>query len=371
MGARPGEEDVLRDRLVDAGLGGLVLAAVVVAVAVNVGDSAPAHPAAYALGPVLGALMLVRRRWPVAVLLASAAALLVYYTLPFPPVGLAVPVSAALYTAAEQGRTRWAVATAVGLLAISTVVRAMEGDDLGYLFGFAFTTDAALMTSVIAVGDGVRSRRRQAEAAAREREREAAARAERERLSIARDLHDLLAHTVTVISLHADVAREAMDDDPATARESLAAVRSACGDVVRELRATLRALRSTDDSSPLPGLSRLDALTAGLDVDLHTTGTPVPLPAVADHTAYRVLQEALSNVRKHAGTTRVDITVDYRPDALRLHIRDHGRGAAGGGAGWGIIGMRERLALLGGTLRIDAPAGGGFAVSAEIPLEGG
>ncbi|MEU4746521.1 sensor histidine kinase [Actinosynnema sp. NPDC023658] len=326
-------------------------------------------------------MLLVRRRWPVGTLLATAAVLLAYHTTSFPPVGLAVPMAAALYSAAERGRVRWAVGVSAGLLVVSTAARAREGDDLAYLLGYEFVVSAALMASVVALGDAVRSRRRwraelrrQARAADLEREREAARRVERERVRVARDLHDLLGHTVSVISLHADVARESLVDDPETARRSLVAVRAACGDVVRELRATVRALRAPDDHSPVPGLDRLDDLiastrAAGLDVRVEVTGPRVPLPAVADAAAYRVVQESLSNVLRHADARSVHIGLRYAGDGVRLTIRDDGRGASGTGSGWGIIGMRERLALLGGVLRTSSPADGGFLVEAEFPGE--
>lgn len=381
-----------RQVAVDTALAVLVVVVVGTTITANIGETASPHPVAYALALVLGALMFIRRRWPVGTLVATTAVLLAYYTSSFPPVGLAVPVAAALYSAAEQGRLRWAVGASAALLVISTAARVREGDDLAYLLGYEFVVSAALMASVVALGDAVRSRRRwraelrrQARAAELEREREAARRVEQERVRVARDLHDLLAHTVSVISLHADVAREALVDDPETARRSLVAVRAACGDVVRELRATVRALRAADDRGPLPGLDRLDDLVAsaraaGLDVRVEVTGPRTPLPAVADAAAYRVVQESLSNVLRHADARVVRIGLRYAGDGLRLSIRDDGRGQNGhgqngggqsgggqNGGGWGIVGMRERLALLGGTLRTDTPPGGGFLVEAEFP----
>ncbi|GAB3479984.1 sensor histidine kinase [Amycolatopsis cihanbeyliensis] len=367
----------------DIGLGMLVLVVVGTAITANleVEGSSPS-PAAYAFGALLGSLMLLRRRWPVGTLLVTAAALIVYYMLDYPPVGLAVPVAAALYSAAEQGRLYWAIGTAGALLLISTAVRISEGDDLAYLLGFEFAGSAGLMATVIALGDGVRSRRnwraelgKQARAAELEREREAARKVEQERLRIARDLHDLLAHTVSIISLHTDVAREALRDDPDTAQRSLVSARTACSDVVRELRATLGALRGTDGAHvPAPGLDRLaelvdTATAAGLRVRVRTTGSPAPLPAISDATAYRVVQEALSNVLRHADARTVHIELDYREDAVVLRIEDDGRGSGQqpDSAGWGIVGMRERLALLGGELRARPRPGGGFLVQARIP----
>ncbi|MCG5215533.1 sensor histidine kinase [Streptosporangium sp. KLBMP 9127] len=366
----------------------LVLVVVGTAITANVGgETAAPGPAAYAFGALLGALMLVRRRWPVAALIVTAGALLVYYMLSYPPVGLAVPVAAALYSAAEQGKLRWSVGTAVALLAISTFVRSRQGDDLAFLLGIELTTSAGLMATVIALGDSVRSRRgwraelaKQARAAVVEREQEAARRVEQERLRIARDLHDLLGHTVSVISLHADVAREALRDDPGAAERSLAAVRAACSEVVRELRVSLRVLRTSGDpeaeNAPVPGLAQLDdllrsATEAGLDARLQTTGPATSLPAVADVTVYRVVQESLNNVLRHANARTVVVELSYDDDTLLVCVRDDGRGGgadSGGRAGWGIIGMRERLELLGGSLRTTSGRGGGFVVEARVPL---
>ncbi|WP_235998656.1 sensor histidine kinase [Qaidamihabitans albus] len=395
---QPNDEPSGGDRrrlMVDTGLAMLVLIVVGTAITANVGtESTEPGPAAYAFGALLGSLMFVRRRWPVATLLITAGALLVYYMLSYPPVGLAAPVAAALYSAAEQGRIRWSIGTAVALLALSTVTRLAEGDDVAYVLGLEFAMSAGLMAAVVALGDSVRSRRgwraeldKQAHAAVLEREREAARRVEEERLRIARDLHDLLAHTVSVISLHADVAREALHDEPATAERSLAAVRGACGDVVGELRATLRALRAGDgddaadeNRAPVAGLAQLDGLVehataAGLDVRVRRTGVRAELPAIADATAYRLVQESLSNVQRHAGARTVVIELEHGEDALRVRVCDDGRGAAESDltdpdGGWGIIGMRERLTLLGGSLRTTSRRGEGFVVEACVPLNG-
>ncbi|MEV4219041.1 sensor histidine kinase [Nonomuraea sp. NPDC049725] len=423
-----------RQQAADLGLAMVVLVVVGTAISANVGSAGAEPPvAAYGFGLLLSGLMFVRRRWPVATLVVTAAALLVYYLLSYPPVGLAVPVAAALYSAAEQGKLRWAVGTAVALLVISTTARTAHGDDPAYLYGFELATSVGLMAAVIALGDTVRSRRgwraeldKQARAARAEREREAARRVGEERLRIARDLHDLLGHTISVISLHTDVAREALRDDPDAAERSLAVVRDACGDVVAELRASLRALREppladqgrlaptrgladqgrvapmrglADQGrlAPVPGLDRLDELArpareAGLEVGVSVRGTPVPLPAVADATAYRVVQEALVNVLKHAEAHRVEIELAYGEEALVVRVTDDGKGGPGEGkggpgegkggfgdgkgapgegegldGGWGIMGMRERVGLLGGTLRVSSRPSEGFEVEARVP----
>ncbi|MBB3049937.1 signal transduction histidine kinase [Prauserella isguenensis] len=379
----------------------IVLIVVGTAVTANVGGDGTVSSPAYAFGALFGALMLLRRRFPVAVLVVTAVALLGYYMLSYPPIGLAVPVAAALYSAAECGRLYWACGTALALLVVSTAVRVVEGDDLSYVLGLETPTSATLMIAVIALGDSVRSRRgwraeldRQAAAAALEQEAEAARRVEQERVRIARDLHDLLAHTVSVISLHTDVARETLHDDTATAERSLTAARTACRDAGRELRATVDALRNPDADSEdtdsedtashdttagaRPGLHRLGELVdtatvGGLHVDLRTTGAPRALPVVSDVTAYRVVQEALSNVLRHADASSAVVDVHYGDDAVTVRVSDDGRGAspATPSGGWGITGMHERLTLLGGTLRIRTEPGEGLDVTARIPLRDG
>lgn len=370
---------------VDTGLAALVLVIVGGAITADLGSpgAAPA-PAAYAFGALFAALMFVRRRWPVATLVITAIGLLIYYWLQYPPIGLAAPVAAALFSAAEQGRTRWAIGTGLVLLTVSTTVRLGEGDDPAFVLGYEFASSAGLMAAVIAFGDSVRARRgwraelsRQTQIAQAEKEREAAHRIEQERLRIARDLHDVLSHTVSVIALHTDVARETLRDDPGRAEQSLTAARSACSDVTGELRATMGALRNDADEGklPTPGLHRLDDLTAtareaGLNVTVHTCGSPRLLPAIADAVAYRVVQESLSNVLRHAGARNVHIELEYRQDSLSLAVRDDGGGAPpGADTGWGILGMRERLALLGGSLTAASPADGGFVVRARVPLQ--
>jgi signal transduction histidine kinase len=365
----------------DLGLAAAVAAVVGTAVSADLAPGPAPGPLAYAFAAGFGALVLLRRRWPLVSLLVTAAALLVYYRLGLPPIGLAVPAAVALYSAAERGRTGWAAGTAAVLLVVSTAARVLEGDAPAFLVGYELPASVGLMAATVALGDAVRSRRgwqaelrRRSLAAEWEREREAAARVEQERVRIARDLHDLLAHTTTVISLHADVAREALHDDPAAAERALALVRRSCRDVAHELRATLGALRSGDADAPA-GLDRLDELVepvraAGLDVAVVRRGEPVALPAVIDATAYRVVQEALSNVLRHAAATAVTVELDHRPDALLVEVRDDGRSApVDGPSGYGLVGMRERLALLGGDLDV-AHRPDGFAVRARLPRDG-
>ena len=379
---------VPRAAVLDIGLGALVFGVLAAAITADLGRAGPVPGTAYLFAGAFGALMLVRRRWPIATLLVTAAGLLLYYALDYPPVGLAVPVAAALYSVAEAGRLPWAVGTAVGLVVVSTVFRVREGDDIAYLLGYEFALTATLMAAVIAWGDSVRSRRgwqaelrRQARAAELEREQEAGRRVEQERLRIARDLHDVLAHTISIVSLHSDVAREALPVDPGAARNALHAVRAATNDASRELRATLELLREPGTGAsrePPAGLAGLDDLVraaaeGGLTVRLHTTGEVSGLPAVVGAAAHRVVQESITNVLRHAGARTATVELHCAGDALTVRVTDDGLGSAepagtAGSAGYGIAGMRERVALLGGALHAGRQPDGGFMVEASFPL---
>ncbi len=280
-------------------------------------------------------------------LLATAVAILGYYALDLPPVGVAAPAAAVLYRASERGRVVPAAVVAGSLLAVSVVARLAEGDDIGVVVGTQLGSEAALLLAVIALGDAVRNRRslraaliRQAVAADEERHREAARQVEAERLRIAREVHDTLGHTMSVITLQSAVAREALaDSDPAQAESALAAIRSVSGSAMAELRATLGTLRrEPGPREPAPGFDRLPALVdgvrqGGLAVDLRVEGPVDRLPAVVGSTVYRVVQEALTNVLRHAGATRVTVTVRATAARLALEVVDDGRGGPPAGAG--------------------------------------
>ncbi|SFQ64775.1 Signal transduction histidine kinase [Amycolatopsis arida] len=376
--------------VVDGAIGLLVM----VAVAAAINGSLEAHArkpglVAYAFAVGIGAVLLVRRKYPVVTLVGTLLLLFGYYLLGYSAIGVAVPAAAALYSAAEYGRLRLAIGAAVFLVIGSSAYRVLEGDDPAYLFGYELVSNVALLAATIALADSVRSRRkwraelelRMAEAE-REREREQARRLEQERLRVARDLHDVLTHTISVISLHTDVAREVLRTDPDTAEDSLRAVRAASSDAVRGLQSTLDLLRMRGgdgsepaDRHPVGGLDRLDAIVrsatdAGLDVSVRTEGQPRPLPVAVDTAAYWIVQESLTNVLRHAGARHVSVELRYGPDELAVRIADDGRGERGGRArdGWGIVGMRERAGLVGGQLRAGGNGAGGFVVQALLPL---
>ncbi|MFI9767409.1 sensor histidine kinase [Streptomyces sp. NPDC052415] len=207
---------------------------------------------------------------------------------------------------------------------------------------------------------------------------------ELERARIARELHDIVTHNVSVMVIQAGAARKVMDAAPDRAREALLAVEAGGRTALAELRHVMGLLTMDGDSdgrdpdlAPQPGLARVAALTervcaSGVPVELAVTGSPVPLAAGADLAAYRVVQEALTNVVRHAGGARVRVTIEHGPDAVRVEVSDTGgtvAAPAGPGAGQGLTGLRARLAVYGGTLEAGSRPTGGFRVRAVIPAE--
>jgi len=239
-------------------------------------------------------------------------------------------------------------------------------------------SDAVAITVAWWLGD--RSRRaaldteRQRAAGAETARRAAAA----ERLRIARELHDVVAHAMSVIAVQAGTGRFVIDESPDVARDALTSIETTSRAALREMRRLLSVLRDDEmaagDLSPTPGLrdvERLVAATTDADVlvEVRTSGDVVPLPSGVDLCAYRVIQEALTNVRKHADASSATVTIAYEPAALRLEVVDDGAGTGGSaGGGQGHLGMRERVSLYGGVLEIGPRAGGGYRVAARLPL---
>jgi signal transduction histidine kinase len=201
-----------------------------------------------------------------------------------------------------------------------------------------------------------------------------------ERLRIARDLHDVIGHNISLINVQASMGLDLMDSQPEQARAALSAIKSASKEALEELRTMLTTLRRDDDvapRSPAPGLDRLPELieltrAAGLTVEVEVTGTARPLPAGAELAAYRIIQESLTNVARHAGRVRVTVRVTYEDGCVHVEIDDDGTARSDGtatiGTGSGIAGMRERATALGGYLSAGFRPGGGFRVSARLPV---
>jgi signal transduction histidine kinase len=309
------------------------------------------------------------------------------------PAELIVPYSVAAYAG---GRVRLACGVAAGAALIAVPLPwAPAGVRLDLL---AFLVAGAVAWLVGAVLRGRRDRMvRLAEYAERvERERDLQARraVADERLRIARELHDVVAHNLSVVVVQAQALRPVVNRDPERALNLASSIEETGREALEEMRHLLGVLRTGDgaepadadrlDADPLdpqPGLDALEGLVAqvrqaGLAVSLTTSGEPRRLPPAIELSAYRIVQEALTNVLRHAGPARAEVAVGYRDDALVLDVTDDGRGAAAGldhppvpGSGHGLVGMRERVALFGGQLSTGPRAGGGFAVRAQIPVQ--
>lgn len=373
---------------VDALLAAGTFAVMTAAMTANVGQERQPDALAYVWALGLGALMFVRRQHAVLALVVTAVGIIGYHAAGYPAVGIAVPVAAALFSAAEAGAVRIAVAASAALLAVATGYRVYDGQDLAYLFGFDLPLTASVMGAAIALGDGAASRRllrHEQEQRLREAEvvhrRELTQRVEQERLALARDLHDVLAHTVAVISVQSDVAAEACaNDDREAAAAALRTIRSVSGQAMHDLRSTVELLRAPTGEAPRDPVSGLDDLpllataaqASGLQVSVAVEGEPRPIPPSVDTTAYRILQEALTNTIRHAKASTADVRISYRPDALSIEVSDDGRSQPvppTRGHGHGLRGMRERVAVIGGNFEAGAaPDGAGFRVSARLPI---
>ncbi|MGW8365926.1 sensor histidine kinase [Streptomyces wedmorensis] len=198
-----------------------------------------------------------------------------------------------------------------------------------------------------------------------------------ERLRIARELHDMVAHSIGVIAIQAGTGRRVIDTQPAEARNALAAIESTSRDTLAGLRRMLGALRATGPEAaplaPAPSLADVDRLLAatrdsGVRADVVRRGARRPLPADVELSAFRIIQEAVTNVVRHAGTHECQVVIDYQEDELAIEITDHGHGPASAGAGYGITGMRERVALLHGRFTAGPRPEGGFRVAARLPV---
>lgn len=365
----------------------------------------------FALLVVSGLVVTVRRRWPVAVFVTTALASLAYFGLGFPDGPGWLGLFVALYTLAAYGDgSRSLVIAGVGttVLAVGWLFAAADIEPpaaIGWVF---FRIGVSIMG--VALGESVRSRRviaaeaqERAELAERTREEEARARVDAERLRIAREVHDTVAHAIAIINVQSGVTAHVLDKRPERAREALRAIEQTSSRALREMRAILGVLRDEGDGRvPHPGLEQVGDLAAkaraaGLDVTLKATSPATPLPSAVDSAAYRILQESITNVIRHAGPTRVTVTLNPGSDALEIRVTDEGRRAGTGddsadrpsgdsvnrpsgngngsngmgtpaGPGRGIQGMRERCRLLGGELDAKPTPGGGFEVMARLPL---
>ncbi|WP_255510778.1 sensor histidine kinase [Micromonospora sp. WP24] len=366
-------------------LSGLALGLLLLGNAALAPDAAPLHAIDVALVVVMAAALAACRRYPAPALVVVSAAMLALHVRVHPGASAAFPVLGAVYVAAWRGhRTTAALASLVflgGFLAhdISVAPAGRPGQQIvertSLLLGWFVAANVAGL-----VGRQRRAYLEQVEQRAveaeRTREEVALRRAGEERLRIARDLHDSLTHNISVIKVQAGIAvhlARKRGEEPSAA---LLAIQEASAAAMRELRATLGALRSPSDGDWV-GLARVGELAertraAGVPVQVTVTGQPRELPGEVDQAGYRVVQEALTNVARHAGPATAQIHVEYAPAQLTVSVTDDGRAAPVGSPtpGVGLRGMRERVTGLGGTLDAAARDDGGFGVRATFPLDG-
>ncbi|MEO6715392.1 MAG: sensor histidine kinase [Mycobacteriales bacterium] len=381
-----------------------MLAALMAAVAVY-GLWHPEHDAnaqlyrdADAVGVLLALLstapLVWRRTYPQTVLAVTGtfAILLAVGKYAEPSGGLGVLIAIYSVAAHERHRRRSQITLGATLIGMFIALQALPAD----LPPNLLISNTIIFVTAWVLGDNLQTRRRyvdelelKADRLERDRAEDAHKAVAQERSRIARELHDVVAHNVSVMVVQAGGARRTLDRDPQRARAVIESIESTGRQALTEMRRLLGVLRADDEATdalaPQPGVSRLDDLVqhvraAGLPVEITVEGIPVELAAGVDLSAYRIVQEALTNALKHAGPASAEVFVRYGDDDLQLRIRDNGRGAAAAlnGAhdgddfpGHGLAGMRERVSLFGGVLRAGPRAGGGYEVVATLPLEAG
>jgi signal transduction histidine kinase len=344
---------------------------------------------------IAGLVLFWRRRFPLAVLAVTVALTAAYSAAGYVPGAMLLAVDVAVYSVARiESRTTAIVAGSV--TAVTLFVAAGAGGSFGWLGG-TNTVMVVCVIAAVAIGMAVAARHQvfvtmqeRAERAERDREEEARRRVDAERLRIARELHDVVAHTMSMINIQAGVAAHVLNDRPEQAAQALGAIKEASREGLRELRAVLNVLRKVEESentAPAPRLDQLAALVdatnqAGIRTSLHFEGTrPGSLPTGLELAAYRIVQESLTNVLRHAGPgTCASVAVCFQPGRLVLDIVDDGKpvlvtagiiGGSGMGAGAGIPGMRERASTFGGTVNAGPREEGGWRVTAVLEIPGG
>ncbi|RGC68189.1 Sensor histidine kinase DesK [Micromonospora sp. MW-13] len=329
----------------------------------------------YVLLAAGGLALAARRRAPVPVLAVTGLCVVGYQA-----VGFDVPAVAflfAVYAAVRAGHRNITVVVAVMMLAALPLAALALPQDMPVGEALARARgvlELAWLVAAGAAGEALRQAERRADEAERTREETARRRADEERLHIARELHDSLTHQISIIKVQAEVAVHLAHKRGEQVPEALLAIREAGREATRELRATLEALRD-DGKSPPPGLRHLPELVerarmTGLDATLTIEGQRHDVPAAVDRTAYRIVQESLTNIARHAAAATASVRIDYRPDALAIRVDDDGRAtpATAPMPGVGLLGMRERVTALGGRLRAEPRGEGGFTVQAELPV---
>ena len=351
----------------------LLVAAFLVEEVLHSDVSGPA-PLLAALAIAIAAPLAWRRRAPVAVAAAVAAGWVALRAAVEPGQEPQTPLLALLLAAYSAGAHASGRAAVAGVALTWAGIAATELGDLMVL--------GPVFTGTWFAGRLVRSREHDAqrlrelsEALERERVEEARIAAAEERARIARELHDVVAHSMSTIVLQAGAERVNLPESQSKTRDTLRSIERTGREALAEMRRLVGVLRADEAAlTPQPSLTRLDELVervrrAGLAVEVRTEGDAIELAPGLDISAYRIVQEALTNTLKHAGDARASVTLGYRPDSLEIEVSDDGSGGTPNGGGHGLVGLRERVAVFGGTLEAGARQGGGFRVRARFPLD--
>jgi signal transduction histidine kinase len=371
------------------GLLALAVAATLVAVraAEAQGLRDPHHVAwlGYLLAVVAAGLLAARRRWPFVVFSLTLAIAVVAIDIDYASGAVSLPALIAVYTLAELPDRRRSLA----LAAVAAVTLGVARGLLQHKGWSDARTAAepALVFMALFLGWALASHRayiaeinERAARAERTREEEASRQVNAERLRIARELHDVVAHSIAMINVQASAAAHVLSERPEAAAEALATIKAASKDSLRELRSILGVLRDNDETeprAPAPGLGQLDGLVAamrnaGVPTSVNYSGTRRSLPPSADLAAYRIIQESLTNVLRHAGPTAAVVSITFERDRVTVDVEDGGcpHGERTAADGHGIRGMRERAVALGGALEVGCSIDGGFRVHATLPIRG-
>ncbi|MDT0341754.1 sensor histidine kinase [Streptomyces litchfieldiae] len=379
----------------------LLLSFMTIALPEEGGYTGPEVPGLVAAA-LLGVVVLLRRRWPERMLLLAIATGLFQVLADVPPLPSNFAFLIITFTVASRP-ARWPSRLALALSLAAPAVSAMRWPDRSREESATETAVGAIFLAIAfclawVLGDSLRTRRayyaeleQRAHRLEQERETQARMAVAAERARIARELHDVVAHNVSVMVVQADGAAYVLDTAPEQTRSALQTISGTGRQALTEMRRLLGVLRSEDGSAaaqdyvPQPGVEQLADLVdqvrdTGLPVDFRIDGTPRPLPSGVELTAYRIVQEALTNSRKHGGPeVGATVRLEYGSDALTVLAEDDGRGAqrelyeerGADGLGQGLIGMRERVGMVGGVLVAGPRPGGGFRISATLPLTGG
>lgn len=369
----------------DAGLGVGVAVGLLAAAFAGVGppavaSSRPVDAGAVALVATVAAAVAVRRRYPIAALVVLNMVALVWFLVAYPGRLITLAPLIGCYTLAAYRGWRWGLVGAVPTALIEIIAIRVLGDvEVAGEVPIAVLLVATAASAGAAVGyyrAVLAATRAQLAREAQTREERARRLAVEERLRIARELHDVLGHTMATISVQAGVGLHVIEQRPGQAREALSAIKKICDDGLTDVKTILGILRADGPEQPRAprgGVDRLSELidsaeAAGLRVELNVDGDPRPLPASVDLAAYRIVQEALTNVLRHAEAHAVRLSLTHEPSRLLIRIRDDGRSAGAGTCGHGIDGMRERARALSGQLTAAPHPDGGFEVRADLPL---